>query len=93
VARVHHYLAAAQDEIVSFSVEHFKSKFWMTEAENRQLDLLFDKLREVWRAMRGAESRPEAMLEDLRREILKFDDICGLKNYNGGKWSHVALQP
>ena len=33
--RIHQYLAAAQDEILNFSVEHFKAKFWLSVAENR----------------------------------------------------------
>jgi len=91
--RLHHYLAATQDEIVNFSVEHFKAKFWMVEAENRQLDILFDKLRDAWNRLRHPLDDPGPMLDDLRHEILKFDDLCGLKNYNGGQWSHVALHP
>jgi hypothetical protein len=90
-ARLHQYLAATQDEIVNFSVEHFKAKFWMVESENRQLDLLFDKLRETWAHVRDPEFNSDAVLDDLRREIQRFDDICGLKQYNGGGWSHVAL--
>jgi hypothetical protein len=89
--RLHQYLVATQDEIVNFSVEHFKARFWMMEAENRQLDLLFDRLRDAWSQMRNATCDADALLDDLRREIMRFDDICGLKNYNGGQWSHVAL--
>jgi hypothetical protein len=89
--RLHQNLVATQDEIVNFSVEHFKAKFWMVEAENRQLDLLFDKLRETWALVRDPTGDSDALLDDLRREIQRFDDICGLKKYNGGGWSHVAL--
>src|ERR1700679_2834162 len=35
---VHQYLTASQDEIVNFSVEHFKAKFWLSHVENAQLD-------------------------------------------------------
>jgi len=88
---VHKYLAAAQDEIVNFSVEHFKARFWMSNVQNQQLDVLFDKLREEWKAVRNEVDNPQDHLDDLRREILKFDIICGLGKYNGGQWSHVAL--
>jgi hypothetical protein len=88
---IHKFLIATQDEIVNFSVEHFKAKFWLSDAENRQLDVLFDKLREEWKAVRNAVVNPEDHLDDLRGEILKFDTICGLKKYNNGQWSHVAL--
>ncbi len=91
-ARITRYLSAAQDEILNFSVEHFKAKFWLTDAENRQLDVLFDKLREVWSAHRDSPEKPDIPLTELRHEILKFDSICGLMNYNGGRWSHVALE-
>jgi len=90
-ARVHNYLAAAQDEILNFSVEHFKAKFWLSNDENAQLDILFDKLREEWKAVRNAVEKPEDHLDDLRREILRFDTICGLKKYKSGQWSHIAL--
>lgn len=90
-ALVHQYLSASQDEIVNFSVEHFKSRFWLSNAENTQLDVLFNKLREEWKAVRNDVDNPEDHLDELRREILKFDVVCGLKKYNGGQWSHVAL--
>jgi len=89
--RVHQYLAASQDEILNFSVEHFKAKFWLSEAANSQLDVLFDKLRAEWKAVRNEVENPEDHLDDLRHEILKFDIVCGLQKYNGGQWSHVAL--
>jgi hypothetical protein len=89
--KVHEYLSAAQDEIVNFSVEHFKSKFWLSDAENKQLDALFDKLRLEWIAVRNDVANPEDHLDDLRREILAFDAICGLKKHNVGQWSHVDL--
>jgi hypothetical protein len=88
---IHQYLVASQDEIVNFSVEHFKAKFWLSNVENAQLDVLFDKLRQEWKAVRNEVGNPEDHLDDLRREILKFDRICGLEKYNGGQWSHVAL--
>jgi hypothetical protein len=88
---VHQYLVASQDEIVNFSVEHFKAKFWMSNAQNTQLDLLFDTLREEWKAVRNDVGNPQDHLDELRKEILKFDQICGLEKYNGGQWSHVAL--
>jgi hypothetical protein len=88
---IHKYLAGAQDEIVNFSVEHFKAKFWLSNVQNRQLDVLFDKLREEWKAVRNAVENPQDHLDDLRQEILKFDTVCGLQKYNGGQWSHVAL--
>lgn len=88
---IHQYLVAAQDEIVNFSVEHFKAKFWLSNIQNTQLDVLFDKMREEWKAVRNEVGNPQDHLDDLRREILKFDDICGLEKYNGGQWSHVAL--
>jgi hypothetical protein len=88
--RVQQYLAASQDEIVNFSVEHFKSRFWLTGAENHQLDVLFDKLREEWQAVRNEVKNPEDHLDDLRKEILRFDSVCGLRKSNG-QWSHVAL--
>ncbi len=90
--RVHHYVNAAYDEIVNFSVEHFKARFWMSEAENRQLDKLFDQLRETWKLLRNPADDSDALLDDLRSEILKFDSICGLKNYHGGTWTHVAFE-
>jgi hypothetical protein len=90
-ALIHQYLAATQDEIVNFSVEHFKAKFWLSNVENTQLDVLFDKLRQEWKAVRNDVENPEDHLDDLRQEILKFDAICGLEKYNGGQWSHVAL--
>jgi hypothetical protein len=85
------FLTATQDEIVNFSVEHFKAKFWLSDAENQQLDVLFDKLREEWRAVRNDVQNPQDRLDELRQEILKFDAICGLKKHHVGKWSHVAL--
>jgi hypothetical protein len=88
---VQKYLSAAQDEIVNFSVEHFKSKFWLTNVENQQLDVLFEKLRQEWKTMRSAAVSNDNQLDELRHEILRFDLICGLQKYNGGKWSHVAL--
>jgi hypothetical protein len=91
-ARAHHYVNAAYDEIVNFSVEHFKARFWMSGDENRQLDKLFEKLRETWKLLRNPLDESDALLDDLRAEILKFDDICGLKNYNGGRWTHVAFE-
>ncbi len=90
-ALVHQYLSASQDQIVNFSVEHFKSRFWLSKAENAQLDILFNKLREEWKAVRNDVENPEDHLDDLRQEILKFDVVCGLKKYNRGQWSHVAL--
>ena len=90
--RIHHYQNAAYDEIVNFSVEHFKARFWMSAVENRLLDELFDKLRETWRLLRNPADESDALLNDLRKEILKFDEICGLKNYNGGTWTHVAFE-
>jgi hypothetical protein len=45
------YLEAAQEQIVNFSVEHFKAKFWLTGIENSQLDVQFDKLRLEWRCL------------------------------------------
>jgi hypothetical protein len=90
-ARIHQYLAESQDEILNFSVEHFKAKFWLSNAENGQLDVLFDKLREEWQAVRNDVEHPEDHLDELRQEILKFDQICGLKKYDAGHWSHVAL--
>jgi hypothetical protein len=88
---IHQYLVASQDEIVNFSVEHFKARFWMSNVQNAQLDVLFDKLRQEWKAVRNDVGNAEDHLDDLRREILKFDQICGLEKYNGGQWSHVAL--
>jgi hypothetical protein len=88
---IHRYLVDTQDQIVNFSVEHFKAKFWLSNAENTQLDVLFDKLRVEWKAVRNDVENPEDHLDDLRQEILRFDTICGLKKYNGGQWSHVAL--
>jgi hypothetical protein len=85
------YLTNSQDEIVNFSVEHFKAKFWLSNRENTQLDVLFEKLREEWKAVRNEVPNPEDHLDDLRSEILKFDRICGLEKYNGGAWSHLAL--
>jgi len=90
-AIVHQYLTAAQNEILNFSVEHFKAKFWLSNVENRQLDALFEKLRQEWKAVRNDVPNPEDHLDDLRQEILKFDALCGLEKYNGGQWSHVAL--
>jgi hypothetical protein len=88
---IHKYLVAAQDEIVNFSVEHFKAKFWLSNLENTQLDVLFDKLRQEWKAVRNDVVNPDDHLEDLRNEILRFDKVCGLQKYNGGQWSHLAL--
>lgn len=88
---IHQYLAASQDEILNFSVEHFKARFWLSEAQNRQLDVLFDKLREEWKAVRNEVSNPEDHLDDLRQEILKFDALCGLTKRHASQWSHVAL--
>jgi hypothetical protein len=89
--RIHQYLAAAQDEILNFSVEHFKAKFWLSVAENKQLNALFDKLQQEWTTVRNPAGNGEDHLDDLRQEILKFDTICGLKKYGGSQWSHVAL--
>jgi len=89
--RIRQYLTASQDEILNFSVEHFKAKFWLSDVANIQLDVLFDKLREEWNAVRNEVENPQDHLEDLRHEILKFDTVCGLQKYNGGQWSHVAL--
>lgn len=89
--RVHQYLAASQDEILNFSVEHFKARFWLSHSENAQLDVLFEKLRQEWEAVRNAVGNPEDHLDDLRQQILKFDAICGLKKENSAQWSHVAL--
>jgi hypothetical protein len=88
---IHKYLVAAQDEIVNFSVEHFKAKFWLSSRENTQLDTLFEKLRLEWKAVRNDVANAEDHLDDLRKEILRFDKVCGLQKYNGGQWSHVAL--
>jgi hypothetical protein len=90
-ARIQKVLSSASDEILDFSIEHFKAKFWMRGVENTQLDILFDRLREVWRILRTDGENAETGLNGLRQEILKFDTICGLVNYNGGMWSHVAL--
>src|ERR1700733_2678597 len=46
--RIQMYLAASQDQILNFSVEHFKAKFWLSDKANHQLDILFDKLRDEW---------------------------------------------
>ena len=89
--QVRQYLAAAEDEILNFSVEHFKARFWLSNEGNRQLDVLFDRLREEWKAVRNDVANPRDHLDDLRNEILKFDAILGLKRYNNGRWSHVAL--
>jgi hypothetical protein len=91
-ARAHHYLNAAYDEIVNFSVEHFKARFWMSAGENRQLDELFTQLRETWKLLRNPTEESDALLNDLRKEILRFDDLCGLKNYHGGTWTHIAFE-
>jgi hypothetical protein len=90
-ARIQKIISESQDEILEFSIEHFKAKFWMRGAENVQLDLLFDKLREVWKTLRTENENAEEALNGLRKEILRFDTLCGLENYNGGMWSHVAL--
>jgi len=90
-ARIQKIISESQDEILEFSIEHFKAKFWMRGAENSQLDVLFDKLREVWKTLRTGSGDGEAALDGLRKEILRFDMLCGLQNYNGGMWSHVAL--
>jgi hypothetical protein len=89
--RIQKVLSSASDEILDFSIEHFKAKFWMRGAENTQLDILFVKLRELWRTLRIDGAQADELLVGLRQEILKFDTICGLMNYNGGMWSHVAL--
>jgi len=89
--RIQKSLSGAQDEILNFSVEHFKAKFWMRGLENTQLDILFDKLREVWKTLRTESQNGDEALNSLRKEILRFDTLCGLQNYNGGMWSHVAL--
>ena len=89
--RIQQYLADSQDRIVDFSVEHFKSRFWLTPDENQQLDVLFNKLRDEWQAVRNKVENPQDHLDDLRREILRFDSICGLKQYGNAQWSHVAL--
>jgi hypothetical protein len=90
-ARIQKSLSGAQDEILNFSVEHFKAKFWMRGLENTQLDILFDKLRDVWKTLRTENQTGDEALNSLRKEILRFDTLCGLQNYNGGMWSHVAL--
>ena len=89
--RIQKILSQSQDEILSFSVEHFKAKFWMRGIENAQLDLLFDKLREAWKILRTENENADEALDNLRKEIQRFDTLCGLENYNGGMWSHVAL--
>ncbi len=89
--RILKVVTMAQDEILNFSVEHFKAKFWLRVEENSQLDVLFDKLSAFLLALRAEKDQnSDGALNDLRREILKFDAICGLANYNGGNWSHVA---
>jgi hypothetical protein len=90
-ARIQKNISAAQDEILNFSIEHFKAKFWMRGVENTQLDILFDKLSDVWKTLRTEKENAEDALNSLRKEILRFDTLCGLENYNGGMWSHVAL--
>ena len=90
-ARIQKTISAAQDEILNFSIEHFKAKFWMRAVENTQLDVLFDKLRSTWKAIRTENETADDSLNGLRKEILRFDALCGLENYNGGMWSHVAL--
>jgi hypothetical protein len=85
------YLEAAQEEIVNFSVEHFKARFWLSQIENSQLDVLFDKLRLEWRTMRNEGIRHVDHLDDVRSEILRFDVICGLRKLHAAQWSHVAL--
>lgn len=92
-ARIQKTLTGAQDEIVNFSIEHFKAKFWMRGIENTQLDILFEKLRDVWKTLRTENQNADDALDGLRKEILRFDTLCGLQNYNGGMWSHVALHP
>ena len=88
--RILKVISLAQDEILDFSVEHFKAKFWLRNAENAQLDVLFDKLSAVLLTLRTEKADADAALSDLRKEILAFDAVCGLVNYNGGNWSHVA---
>jgi hypothetical protein len=92
--RIQKILSQSQDEILEFSIAHFKAKFWMRGVENIQLDVLFDKLRDVWKILR-TENEPtthaDESLNNLRKEIQRFDALCGLENYNGGMWSHVAL--
>jgi len=90
-ARIQRTISVAQDEILNFSIEHFKAKFWMRGVENIQLDILFDKLGEVWKILRTENQNGDDALNGLRKEILRFDTLCGLENYNGGMWSHVAL--
>ncbi len=90
-ARIQKNISAAQDEILNFSIEHFKAKFWMRGVENTQLDILFNKLSDVWKTLRTEKENAEDALNSLRQEILRFDTLCGLQNYNGGMWSHVAL--
>jgi hypothetical protein len=63
----------------------------MRGLENTQLDILFDKLRDVWKTLRTENQTGDEALNSLRKEILRFDTLCGLQNYNGGMWSHVAL--
>ncbi|MGA2442148.1 MAG: hypothetical protein ABSH08_14430 [Tepidisphaeraceae bacterium] len=89
--RIQKTVSAAQDEILNFSIEHFKAKFWMRGVENTQLDVLFDKLSSTWKAIRTENETADDSLNGLRKEILRFDALCGLENYNGGMWSHVAL--
>ena|ERR1700728_4732426 len=89
--RIQKNISAAQDEILNFSVEHFKAKFWMRGVENTQLDVLFDKLSDAWKTLRSEKGNADDALNGLRKEILRFDILCGLENYNGGMWSHVAL--
>ncbi|HSU66668.1 MAG TPA: hypothetical protein VLJ39_07340 [Tepidisphaeraceae bacterium] len=50
-----------------------------------------NRLNLEWKAVRNDAPNPKDHLDDLRQEILKFDAICGLKEYNAGQWSHVAL--
>jgi len=64
---IHQYLVAAQDQIVNFSVEHFKAKFWLSNVENAQLDVLFERLRLEWKAVRNEVGDPEDLLDELRR--------------------------
>jgi hypothetical protein len=99
--RIQKIIVQSQDEILNFSIEHFKAKFWMRGAENAQLDVLFNRLRDVWTTLRTGNGDGEAALTGLRKEIrvrytnriLMLTVPAGAMTTGGGKAFPIPPSP